>query len=113
MWTAGAGIAVTLSGLIVTVIVCGRNVASVGVEDFAQLAQERCWRERLAEQGNSHVENAVLAERFVRIAGHVERAHRWAARRQRLAEFAPAHPRHDDIGQEELDLARVMFGDSD
>src|SRR6266511_4265383 len=74
------------------------DVRLVGFKDVPHPADERYWRERLADQGDTLVEYAVMSERLVRVAGHVQRPHRWAAPCQRLAELPPAHLGHDNVG---------------
>ena len=58
------------------------------------------------------LEHAVVDDRVVGVARHVEHLHAGPHRRQRLRELAAAHAGHDDVGDEQVDRLRRAGADS-
>lgn len=67
-------------------------------------------RDRLADEVRARIEDALLDDGVVGVAGHEQRANARTELGQMIHQDPAAHPRHDDVRQDEMDLGRVPFG---
>src|SRR5262249_24400246 len=70
-------------------------------EEVADHARELVRREGLLQEDGPRVEHAVVHDRVVGVARHVEDLQPRAGLYEAIGEVAPAHLRHDDVGQEQ------------
>ena len=60
------------------------------------------------EQQGAGLQDPAVRDDVVRVAGHVEHLHLRARPRAALRQLAAAHPRHHDVGEEQVDGAGVL-----
>src|SRR5262249_1961687 len=84
----------------------GSDPGRAVVQHLAELAQQRVRAHGLLEEGEPFVEHAVVDDRVARVAGLVEHAGVRPGPGEGLRERAPAHARHHDVGQQQVDRAR-------
>src|SRR4051794_35918856 len=77
------------------------------VEDDAHPARKVVGAERLLQERDPRLEHTVMTDRRVGVAGDVEHERAGPHRRDGRRDVGAAHARHDDVGDEQLDLARV------
>src|SRR5207249_9380997 len=58
-------------------------------------------------------EDAVVHDRVVSVTRHEEHLGVRAYRGELLGELAAAHLRHDDVGEHQIDLTRVLLGEGE
>ena len=93
-------------------VVIGHRLPAVSsAQDLPHLPRERAGRDRLLEKGDARVEDAVLEDGVVGVAGHEEHLHLRPQRREALGELPPAHAGHHDVGQQQVDLRPVLLAD--
>src|SRR5882762_500439 len=81
------------------------------VQHLSDLPRQRVRHERLLEEGDAGVQDALADHRVVCITGRVEYLHAGPLRGQPLGELAAAHAGHHDVGHEDIDPAAVAGGE--
>ena len=61
-------------------------------------------RQRLLDQRDVGIEQAVVSELVIGVARHVQHARGRAQCDKLRGELAPAHPRHDHVGQQQIEI---------
>src|SRR4029077_11430350 len=84
--------------------------ADPGGELLPHLGSQSGERKGLLEQGNSLVQDAVVGDGILGIAGHVEHFGLLRKRGDATSQFASVHSRHDDVGQQQVDGAWMAIG---
>ncbi len=89
----------------------GRARARRVVEDLAHLPEQLAGLERLGEEPRAGVEQPAVDHRVARVARHVEDGRLRAQRAQPVGDLAAAQPRHDHVGDEEVDRPVVVVAE--
>ena len=69
-----------------------------------QLGIERVGGERLVQKDDVRRQHPAVDDRVFRVAGHVDDLQVWMISAQLLREIRPAQARHDDVGQQQVDV---------
>ena len=77
------------------------------VEQHANLARQVLGAEGLLQEGDAGLEHAVMDDRRIGVPGHVEHVRPGPHRRHGVRDFGAAHPRHDDVGEQQVDRVAV------
>src|SRR6266498_5336305 len=87
------------------------EVARSGVEHLAHFPGEGVGSEGLLKKGGARIEDSLVADRVIGVAGHEEHPHVRPRRSQPLCQLQATHPGHHDIGDHELDRPLELPGD--
>ncbi|HJX64008.1 MAG TPA: hypothetical protein VJ860_08650 [Polyangia bacterium] len=79
------------------------------VQHFANLLREIRRTKRLGNEMGSRVQCAVMNDGVVSVAGHIEHFDPRTFQRQAVGQHSPAHLRHHDVGQQQVDLVLLRF----
>src|SRR5207244_870958 len=80
------------------------------VQDLAHLPSQPVGPEGLLQEGEPGLEQSLVHDRRVWIAGHVQHFHFRAGGLEQQREFVAVHARHDDVRHQQVDLPLVALG---
>src|SRR5919112_6745666 len=92
---------------------CSGTSAADRVEHRAYPRDQHLRRERLGQKGPSAVEQAPALDLLAGKPAHEEHTERGVPRRQADGELATGHPGHHQVGDEHVDVARVLLRPGD
>ena len=81
------------------------------IQHLTHFCLERVQGKGLLEERDARIQRAVVADCVFRVARHVQHFHVRAYLGNALSEFASIHPRHDDIGQHQMNDSLVSHAD--
>ena len=100
------------SPICVDIVDCFRVSFGVGTPVFkyvSHFAQQQGRSKRLFDVRETRLQHPVPHDGVIGIPGHEKHAQRRSSRLQLSRELASAHPRHDDIGQQQIDMRAMLL----
>lgn len=85
----------------------------LSIEGFSHLGRELLERKRLLDEAHPLMDNPLLGDDLFGIPGHKQTLHLRADLPQPLDQEASVHLRHDDIGNEEVNLPLELRRDAE
>src|SRR5437867_1247912 len=86
-----------------------RRARAGTVEHITDFADELLRRERLLQERGPSIEDTSPHDVIVRVSRHEEHLQHRPQGAQLLAQHAPAHARHDDVGEHEMDRPLMLL----
>src|ERR1700729_3344891 len=101
----------SVSGRVGALGLDGRESAEMAVEWRPGRPEQICFRERLFDECHAGIEPALGCQDRASVAGHVEDLDLRLDRLYPVGYLLAEHVRHDDVGDEQVDLSVVVPGD--
>src|SRR5690242_1065826 len=87
----------------------GYTTPSFAVKDFTEFAHQGLFGERLLDEIDPFVQDAVVHNGVTRISRHIDNPHLRMRGPEPASQVSSIHPRHDHVCEKKMDWRRVLF----